>query len=96
MSNTEPKNWDELFTLRQEEKQWIQAAEEEMHALCCNDTWDLVPLLQGHKALGCRWIFKLKYDEHQRVKYKARLVSKGCKNMEQKYGTDYDETLSQW
>lgn len=29
--------------LRQEERQcWIQAAEEEMHSLRSNDTWDLV------------------------------------------------------
>lgn len=36
----------------------LDSAEEEMHALRCNDTWDLVPLPQGHK--GIRMDFQIK------------------------------------
>ena len=51
---------------------------EEMQALCKNKTWDLVPHSPHKKAIGCRWIFKVKYSANDSVNhYKARLVAKG-------------------
>lgn len=32
-----------------------------IHALEENKTWELVPLPQGKKAIGYRWICKIKY-----------------------------------
>lgn len=43
-----------------------------------NNTWSLVELPAGRKALGCKWVFKLKENPNDSInKYKARLVAKG-------------------
>lgn len=39
---------------------WAAAAEAEYRALLANKTWDLTPLPIGRRAVGCKWIFKLK------------------------------------
>ena len=39
---------------------WRSTMIEEMNALTDNDTWDLVRLLAGKKAIGCRWVFIVK------------------------------------
>ena len=36
------------------------AMEEDMAALKRNDTWDLVPWLEGWKPIGCKWVLKRK------------------------------------
>ena len=36
--------------------------EEEMHALAKNETWDLVDAPKGVKPIGCRWVYKEKYN----------------------------------
>ena len=43
-----------------------------------NKVWELVPLLEGVKPIGCKWLFRTKRDSNGNVKrYKARLVAKG-------------------
>ena len=43
-----------------------------------NGTFEPVELPSGRKAIGCRWVFKLKRKADGAVdKYKARLVAKG-------------------
>ena len=40
---------------------WEKAMDEEMAALYGNETWDLVPLLEGKKCtIGCKWVYKVK------------------------------------
>jgi len=57
-----------------------------------NDTWTLVPLPEGKKAVGCKWVFSIKHKADGSVeRYKARLVAKGYT---QTYGVDYQETFS--
>ena len=59
-------------------QKWIDATNEEMKSVKDNDVWDLVPLLEGTKLIGCKWIFKTKKDSKVNVeRYKARLVVKG-------------------
>ena len=50
----------------------------EMAALESNDTWELVPLLNGKKAIGYKWVYKVKHKADGNIeRYKARLDAKG-------------------
>ena len=71
---------------------WKEACDSEMHSLRHNETWDLVPLPHGRKAIGNRWVFRVKETKDGRIeRFKARLVAKGFL---QKHGIDYDETFA--
>jgi len=68
------------------------AMDEEMATLDANATWELVALPKDKKAIGCKWVYKVKHNADGYVsKYKARLVAKGYA---QTYGIDYEETFS--
>ena len=72
--------------------EWKVATDSEYNSLIENKTWELVGLPPGRKAVGCKWVFKLKHAGDGTVeRFKARLVAKGYA---QKYGIDYDETFS--
>ena len=52
----------------------------------------MTELPEGKTAIGCKWVYKAKTDEHGVVtRYKARLVAQGYS---QKYGEDYDEVFA--
>ena len=71
---------------------WRSAMVDEMQALDDNDMWDLVPLPTSKKAIGCRWVFAVKFNLDGSVaRLKARLVTKGYA---QTYGVDYSDTFS--
>lgn len=71
---------------------WKQAMQSEYDALIQNGTWSLVPLPAGRKAVGSKWIFRIKENSDGTInKYKARLVAKG---FNQREGTDYSETFA--
>ncbi|GJW41965.1 reverse transcriptase, RNA-dependent DNA polymerase [Tanacetum coccineum] len=72
--------------------QWQQAMSEEYRALMKNGTWTLVPPVSNSNVVDCKWVYKLKRDQHGAItRYKARLVAKGCN---QQAGIDYHETFS--
>lgn len=51
---------------------------QEIDSIEKNQTWALTELPAGHKAIGLKWVFKLKKDTNgEVVKHKARLVAKG-------------------
>ncbi len=57
---------------------WDKAMDEEMVALDVNRTWKLVPLPEGKKVIGCKWVYKVKHNSNGSIsRYKARLVAKG-------------------
>ena len=62
-----------------------------MNSLWKNDTYELIELPKGRKALKNKWVFKLKNDDEKLLKYKARLVVKG---FGQKQGINFDEIFS--
>jgi Reverse transcriptase (RNA-dependent DNA polymerase)/Integrase core domain/gag-polypeptide of LTR copia-type len=86
--HTEPTNFFEAQT----KKVWVDAMNDELGALAKNQTWELVQLPQGKQAVGCKWIYKTKFNSDGSVeRYKARLVARG---FTQTYGIDYKETFA--
>ena len=63
-----------------------------MQTLDDNVTWGLVPLPTGKKAIGCLWVFAVKFNlDGSIATLKARLVAKGYA---QTYGINYSGTFS--
>lgn len=64
----------------------------EIQAVEDNHTWEVVALPHGKKAIGCKWVYKIKYIAFGDIeRFKARLVEKGYS---QKEGLDYQEIFS--
>ena len=83
-----PSDW----RCAKQDLRWKRAMMEKLHALQKNQTWELVPLPVGKRAVGCKWVFTMKQTPEGKVdRYKARLVAK-CYS--QTYGIDYDETFA--
>ena len=40
---------------------WRDAMDKEMHALYSNDTFEICELHVGGRAIGSKWVFKIKY-----------------------------------
>lgn len=76
----------------QDATNWKKAMEDEYKSLIENETWTLVNLPEGRKAISNKWVFKTKLGADGTIdRYKARLVVKGCS---QRRGIDYTETFS--
>jgi hypothetical protein len=73
-------------------EEWRAAMMKELGSIMEKKTWSFVDLPRGQKAIGLKWVFKLKHDEHgDVVKHKARLVVKGYV---QRQGIDFDEVFA--
>ncbi|KAI5355901.1 hypothetical protein L3X38_008796 [Prunus dulcis] len=84
----EPANYAQAS----QDPKWLAAMSSEIKALEDNRTWSLVPLPLGHRPIGCKWVYKIKYhSDGTIVRYKARLVAKG---FTQREGIDYKETFA--
>ncbi|KAA0062437.1 putative mitochondrial protein [Cucumis melo var. makuwa] len=56
--------------------EWKNAVMEEMKALEKNNTWEICALPKGHKPVGCKWVFTLKYKVDGTLdRHKASAVS---------------------
>jgi hypothetical protein len=87
----DPKTFKEAMAGPDADK-WYEAMVTEMQAHVKNGTWELVELPRGRKAIGSKWVFKIKRAADGSVdRYKAHLVAKG---FSQRPGIDFDETFA--
>ena len=57
-----------------------------------NNTWSVVPLPDGKRPIGCKWVYKIKFKSDSSIeRYQARLVAKGYTQQE---GVDFMDTFS--
>jgi len=88
LTHSEPKNVKQALA----NPQWKAAMQEEFTAFQKNHTWSLVSLPPNRKAIGCKWVFRVKENSDGTInRYKARLVAKG---FHQIHGFDFTETFS--
>lgn len=60
-------------------------------ALQQNGTWSLVPQCPHMNAVGCKWLYRIKYQADGSIeRYKARLVAKGFHQQ----AVDFGKTFS--
>jgi hypothetical protein len=84
----EPANVEQAL----EETCWKDAMRAKLEAIVKNNTWEFSELSKDHKAIGLKWMFKVKRDLARNiVKHKARLVVKGYAQV---HGVYYDEVFS--
>ena len=84
---TEPISYEEAI----KDKRWVDAMKLEIQALEENGTWEVVKLPAGKSAIGCKWVFKIKYQADGKIeRFKARLVANGYN---QTKGIDYQKTF---
>ena len=76
---TEPMTYNEAM----KDPRWQEAMRNEIHALENNQTWTVMSLPAGKKALGCRWVYKIKRKSDGMIeRFKARLVILGNHQVE--------------
>ena len=67
--------------------------QQEYEALMKNHTRDLVSLPPNRKAIGCKWVFRVKENADGSInKFKARLVAKGFNQVQ---GFDFQKSFLQ-
>ncbi|XP_033144322.1 uncharacterized protein LOC103859022 isoform X1 [Brassica rapa] len=74
------------------DKVWRGSMSTEIDAFARNGTYSLVPRQPHQNVVGCRWLYKNKYNaDGSHRNSKSRLVAKGYN---QEFGRDYIETFS--
>ncbi|GJU61826.1 ribonuclease H-like domain, reverse transcriptase, RNA-dependent DNA polymerase [Tanacetum coccineum] len=80
------------YSMACKHEEWKKAMKTELDSIERNNTWTLVELPPGRKAIGLKWVYKVKKDPTGAViKHKARLVAKGYV---QKVRIDFDEVYA--
>ena len=77
----EPENHAEARQIADANK-WELAMKDEIKSLISNQTWELVELPMGKKALHNKWVYRVKKEHDGSKRYKARLVVKGFQQKE--------------
>jgi hypothetical protein len=71
---------------------WWAVMHEEMKAIEDNDTWEHTSLPAGHRAIGLKWVYKVKRNEADGImRHKASLVAK---SYVQRTGINFDEVFA--
>nr|GEU38285.1 hypothetical protein [Tanacetum cinerariifolium] len=71
----EPKTYLEAS----QHKHWVDAMNAKLDALYRNNTWELADLPLRRKAIGFKWVFKIKYKSDGEIeRFEASLFPKSC------------------
>ena len=91
LADTSMLTWKQALN-SPESREWQLAMDEEWASLAKQNVATSVACPSGVRPLKCRWLYKVKCDEHNMpVRYKARVVVQGFR---QQYGIDYEETFA--
>lgn len=90
------KSWNDNLTYEEamkgpDKEMWKQAMEQELKAFEESQAWEVVDEKEADRVVQCRWVFKVKHESDNKVRFRARLVAKG---FTQKEGVDYSDTYS--
>ena len=55
---TDPITYEEAPLVSQSER--VEHDESEIQSMRHNGVWELVELLEGHRPIGCKWVYKTK------------------------------------
>jgi len=84
----EPSTYQEACRI----PEWQLAMCEELAALDCQGTWDLVPLPSHAVPITSKWVFKIKRkSDGSKKRYKTRFMARGFQPPQE---GDYDETFA--
>ena len=87
----EPRTLAEALK-RPDADSWISAALAEIEAHVTNGTWKLAQLPPGKRAIGSRWVFKVKRKPDGSIdKFKGRIVAQGFSQVQ---GIHYNEVFA--
>ena len=91
-TRAEPLTYREALNSPQR-NEWVQGIREELWSLYINRTWGIVKgdEPQANRAIGSKWVFKVKTNPDKSIRYKAQLVVKGYHQIK---GIDYNETYA--
>ena len=78
MAQCEPESFEEVQRLPPEEaSKWQEAMEKELNSMRSLGVYSTTPLPEGKRAVGSRWVYRLKPTISGEPQYKARLVARG-------------------
>jgi hypothetical protein len=67
----DPTSYEEAMRNAHSSK-WLAAMVDEMKSMSVNKVWDLEIITKGAKKVGCKWVYKTKYDSQGNIeRFKA-------------------------